>query len=114
MRKPKNRKERIDFIVNKMGINVAQGMLYMSDKEVKQFVDSVYLNLKNKEDHIEEGSTCIRCGEQIIHHTECGCGNDRSIFSEEEWKYDIESFSDESDRCPEDEEFIKNGYKLNA
>lgn len=112
MKKPKNRKERIDMIVKKLGTGFAVNMLYMNDKEVKQFTEDNYEWLKQKEDYIENESTCIRCGENILHHTECGCGFDRAVFSEEDWKEDIKAFSNESDRCPKDEEFINNKYKI--
>ena len=110
MKKPKNRKERINFAIDKLGITTAQLLLTSTDKEVKDFVDSVYLSLKDLESYIPIESTCIRCGEGIIHHTDCGCGYDRAVYNEEDWKDDIESF-DISFRRPEDEEFIKNGYK---
>lgn len=111
LKKLKNRKERIEFIIKKLGIGTAQGMLLLSDKEIKKFVDSIYIRLKDKNDYQEKESTCLRCGEEIIHHTECGCGYNRAVFSEWDWKDDIESF-DEEDRCPQDKEFIENGYKV--
>lgn len=111
MRKPKNRKERIQFISQKLGSDNAIGMLYMTDKEVEKFVDSVYSNLKDNDDYVEKVSICIRCREEVLHHTECGCGNDRAVFNEYDWKDDIESF-DEEFRLPQDTEFIENGYKL--
>lgn len=112
VKKPNNRKTRIEFISKKLGLPNAQLFLTFTDKEVKTFVDNMYNSLKDKEDYIEPESICIRCEERVISHTECGCGYDRAIFGEEDWKDDIESFSDESDRRPEDEEFIKNGYRI--
>lgn len=79
LKKPGNRKERINFIIKKLGLESANLLMSFTDR---------------------------------LHHTECGCGYDRSVFDERDWKEDIESFTEEIDRCPEDEEFIRNGYKI--
>ncbi|WP_291566732.1 MULTISPECIES: hypothetical protein [unclassified Clostridium] len=111
MKKPKNRKERIDFIIAKLGNDMGLLFLSLTDREVKKFIDENYNWLKEKEDYQQPISRCIRCNEEVIHHTECGCGYDRAIFSEEDWKDDIESF-DEAYRFSKDKEFIRNGYKM--
>lgn len=110
MKKPSNRKERIEFIDKKYGNDFARSFYKSTDKEVKEFVNLRYTALKNKEDYVYETpvSTCIRCGEEVLHHQECGCGIDRAVFDNYGWKDDIES---NSDRIEGDEEFIANGYK---
>lgn len=111
MKKPKNRKERIDFIIAKLGNDTGLLFLSSTDREVKKFIDENYNWLKEKEDYQPPISRYIRCNEEVIHHTECGCGYDRTIFSEEDWKDDIESF-DEAYRFSKDKEFIRNGYRM--
>ncbi|SHJ74814.1 hypothetical protein SAMN02745163_02501 [Clostridium cavendishii DSM 21758] len=108
----RNRRERINFIITKLGNDTALLFLSSTDREVKKFVDENSKWLKEKENYQQPIIICIRCNEQVISHTECGCGYDRAIFSEEEWKEDIQGYSEPNDRCFGDEEFIKNGYKL--
>ena len=109
---PRNRKERINLIINKLGNDMALLFVSSTDREVKKFIDENYNWLKGKEDYKEPISKCIRCEEEVIHHMECGCGYDRTVFSEEEWKEDIENNSEDIDRCNMDKEFIENGYKI--
>lgn len=112
MKKPKNRKERIELIEQKEGNDFAKMFYTRSDGEVKKYLEQNYHYLKNKDDFIYEipTATCLRCGEEVLHHYECTCGYDRVIFDDDMWKEDIESYSDEIDRCDGDEEFIANGY----
>lgn len=85
----------------------------MTDREVKEYFDCIYPAIKEKPDATASDETvqCIRCGCNVEHHFECGCGYDRVVFSEENWKRDIEdnSYSDLSEL---DKQFISNGYHL--
>jgi hypothetical protein len=109
MKKPSNRKERIDFIILKQGYDMASLLLSYTDKELRKHFDYLYPYLKDKEDFktIYIPSTCLRCGEVVIHHFECGCGDDRAVFSDEDWKEEIKHEENTTDR---DECFIKNNY----
>ena len=114
MRKYKNRKERIDFVQKKKGRKFVEFVFPdMTDKEVKQYFNLLYPVIKDSPDlNGEPEIECIRCGCPIEHHFECICGYDRSVFSEEDWKMDIEN-NNWSEMRSLDEEFIANGYKLN-
>lgn len=115
MRKPTNRKDRLKFIAQKKGVEFAQSLYLMTDSELKQFFDSIYETLCSKPDYnpLNEQPTCIRCGSkvEIEFHTYCLCGEDRAVYSEDEWKRDIMSHTD-SERCEEDAEFIKCGFRV--
>ena len=113
MRKPANRRERIEFICQKKGNRMAVIFTYMTDKEVKQYFEAIYPRIKDKADatiHDDE-IQCVRCGCDVEHHFDCLCGYDRAVFSEEDWKMDIEGHN-WSDLRALDEEFIANGYKI--
>lgn len=114
MKKPKSRKERIDFIIQKKGCHMLELFARMTDREVKQFFDFIYPSIKDVPDaiNIDEKVQCIRCGTEVVHHFECLCGWDRAVFSEFDWKMDIED-GNWSDFRELDEEFIANGYKIN-
>lgn len=86
MKKPRNRRERIEFLTKKLGSYFTQGMVAFTDKEVKKFTDGVYENLKDKEDYVasEIESICIRCNKPVLYHYECDCGFDRAVFSKED------------------------------
>lgn len=114
MKKPSNRRERIEFICRKRGNRISDIFTLMTDREVKAYFDYIYPAIKDNQDATvaDETVQCVRCGCNVEHHFECGCGYDRTVFSEEDWKRDIEdnSYSDLSEL---DKEFISNGYHLN-
>lgn len=116
MKKPTNRKERINMITQKFGLDFASGMYMSTDKEVREFFESLYPRLQKMPDFIAEEHVpvCKRCGVPVDmeFHTYCQCGTDRAVYSEADWKRDIEDH-DDSDRLTEDIEFIANGYKIN-
>lgn len=111
MKKPSNRRERIDFICKKKGQRIKDTFIYMTDKELKLYFDILYPTLKNSPDatKVDDTVQCIRCGYDVEHHLECGCGTDRCVFTEEEWKDDIDC-SNWSEMKHMDLEFIKNNY----
>lgn len=115
MIKPKNRKERVEFIAKKKGLDFAFLMYSMTDGEVKNFFEKIYPVIKDTDDFdgVKQKPTCIRCGCEVNSYftTECACGYNRAVYSEEDWKYDIENHSDR-ERLEEDFEFIANGYKI--
>ena len=115
MRKPSNRKERLMFIAQKQGIESASNLFLLTDSEVKQMFDLIYLKIKNMPDYKPEDNqpVCMRCGCKVEteFHTYCLCGEDRAIFSEQEWIQDIYS-RPEKDRCKEDIQFINNGHRV--
>lgn len=114
MNKFKNRKSRIEFIQKKKGRKFVEFVFPdMTDKEVKQYFEALYPKIKDDPDWTESDDivSCVRCGCDVIHHFDCLCGYDRAVFSEEDWKRDIE----DNGFCENpglDEEFIANGYKL--
>lgn len=113
MRKPNTRRERINFICQKKGKRIFDIFTLMTDKEVKQYFDAIYPLIKNKPDatDVDDEVQCVRCGCNVEHHFECLCGYDRAVFSEEDWKMDIED-NDWSEMKYLDEKFIANGYKI--
>ena len=113
MKKPTNRRDRIKFICQKKGNRISDIFTLMTDKEVKQFFDAIYPRIKDMPDATESDDMvqCIRCGGAVEHHFECLCGYDRAVFSEEDWKMDIED-DNWSEMKSLDEEFIANGYHV--
>lgn len=113
MKKPSNRRERIEFICRKKGYRMSDIFTLMTDREVKLYFDYAYPVLKDKPDTApDDMPKCIRCGCDVEHHFECACGYDRAVFSEEDWRRDIED-NDYSDLNESDKEFISNGYRIN-
>lgn len=113
MRKPSNRKERINFICQKHGQRIKDIFIYMTDRELKQYFEMIYPLIKDKADATKTDDTvqCIRCGCDVEHHLECECGIDRCVFSEEDWKDDIDG-GNWSEMKQRDLEFIENNYHL--
>lgn len=113
MKRPNNRRERIQFICRKKGWRASEIFALMTDKEVKQYFDAVYPLLRDKPDATPEDdeTLCLRCGCSVEHHFECLCGYDRAVFSEEDWKRDIED-GNWSELKGLDQEFIANGYHI--
>ncbi len=51
VRNPKNRKERVDFLIKKIGFTViGRSLASMTDREVKQLFEEVYSFYRNQED----------------------------------------------------------------
>lgn len=50
MKKTSNRRERIKFICQKRGQRISDIFILMTDQEVKQYFDAVYLNRRDKPD----------------------------------------------------------------
>jgi len=112
VKKPRTRKERLQFLEKKKGRRGMEIFLYATDKEVKSFFELLYPSLKDKPDATADDTVqCLRCGCDVEHHLECGCGINRCVFTEQEWKDDIEG-ENWSDRKNADFCFIENGYKV--
>lgn len=109
MKKPRNRKERISFLIKKDGTKATQLLVSLTDKEVKFFFDYRWKALKDKPDHIEEPSKCIRCESEVLWHSECGCGEDRAVFDNDSWLDDISNNADDKSWLKEaNDEFLKS------
>ncbi|MCQ4924983.1 hypothetical protein NE686_17920 [Tissierella carlieri] len=103
--KARNRKERIEFLIKKIGLPATQSLLTVSDREVKKYYETVYPIIKDRTDYEYNLSTpCIRCGSDVVWKSECGCGENRAVFDNEGWLDDIEN---NDVRLPGDEEFLK-------
>lgn len=112
MRKPKSRKERVAFLLQKKGKGFKELLACMTDREVKQFFDSIYPQIKDLPDAATDDEVqCIRCKCNVTHHFECLCGWDRAVFDEFSWRMDIED-GDLSELPELDKEFMANGYKI--
>ncbi|MEK4503610.1 hypothetical protein [Bacillus sp. FSL R12-0069] len=78
-KKPRNRKERVDFLIKKMGFDVIGRLLVsMTDREVKYLFEGAYLTYKDREDYqTPEYSPpdCLVCGCETVVHWDCGCGH---------------------------------------
>ena len=85
----------------------------MTDREVKAYFDKIYPKIKDKADATSKDDEiqCVRCGCSVEHHFECLCGWDRAVFSEEDWKLDLETHK-YSELRHMDEKFIADGYKI--
>lgn len=79
VRKPKGRKERVDFLIKKMAFAViGSSLVSMTDREVKQFFEEVYPFYKNKEDYKNpeyKSPECLVCGDIAVAHWDCCCGH---------------------------------------
>lgn len=77
MRKPKTRKERLEFLRKKRGDLVTYMVAPMTDREFKKFFDGMYLAYKDKEDYVSpeyKTPNCLVCGSETITTWECACG----------------------------------------
>jgi hypothetical protein len=72
MKKPGNRKERIEFLVLKYGKMIESFFAYHTDVQVKAYFESVWPKIKDMPDCGDDGPevTCIRCNSPVIieHH----------------------------------------------
>lgn len=93
MRKPKNREERVDFLLRKCGYEYVAALAGLADSKLRKHFEALYPLIKNKPDYEKPVVTCLRCGEEVLWHSDCACsiGYDRAIFDEEAWIDDIKS-----------------------
>lgn len=78
MRKPRNRKERVDFLKRKMGSHIIHVLVSMDDREIKGFFNELYPLYKDKEDYQEpeyKTPDCLVCGSETITTWDCTCGH---------------------------------------
>ena len=77
--KPQNRKERVAFLINKLGKDVIlKTVAFMNDKEMKDFFETMYPLYKDRNDYITpdyKQPECLVCGSVTITHWECACGH---------------------------------------
>ena len=102
----KNRDERLNFLIKKLGFkNVQHVMLFATDRYVKKYYEAMYPLLKDRQDAVEKEVECSRCGCSVIWTSNCGCGENRAVFDEEDWLDDIKG----NDRLlPGDIEFLES------
>lgn len=102
MKKPSNRKERIDFFVNKLGIDYALNLVFLTDGQVAHLFNARYQELKKMPDYKSKPteSKCVRCESFIYWHSVCDCGEDRAVFDDDSWLQDIRD-CDEDDNEPD-------------
>lgn len=78
-KKPSNRKERVGFLIRKIGFDViSKSISSMTDREVKPFFEEVYPTYKDREDYqVPEYKTpeCLVCDGETIMDWECACGH---------------------------------------
>ena len=105
MKKPSNRKERINFIEKKKGYDFATTLVYLTDSELKRFFNFLWKKgLKNQIDFAPsfKPATCLRCNKEVEFISVCGCGERRAVI-------DLEGFeSDDEDDQKIKAEYIKN------
>ncbi|AQY42559.1 TPA: hypothetical protein ACR3Z0_005645 [Bacillus thuringiensis] len=79
IKKPRNRKERVEFLIRKMGFDViGRSLGSMTDRDVKYLFEGAYLTYKDKEDYqIPEYilPECLVCGSETVIHWDCCCGH---------------------------------------
>lgn len=105
MKKPSNRKERINFLKQKKGYGYVSALASLTDSELRKHFDLLWENgLKNENNYIStiEPAICLRCNSEVEFISICGCGERMAVI-------DIEGFN------PDDEEDqrIKTEYLKN-
>ena len=115
MKKPSNRKERIEFLMKKWGYDIVSGFVAYTDSEIKRLFEQHYSSLKNADDYVIKSyaPTCVKCGDEISVTYDCAC--EHVFFLEEDWQNYIENCVKDGHEDYLDEqdiEFINNGYKI--
>ncbi|KAB2493191.1 hypothetical protein F8158_22765 [Bacillus cereus] len=78
-KKPSNRKERVDFLIRKIGFDViSKSLASMTDREVKVLFEGAYLTYRDREDYRApkyQTPECLICGSETVTHWDCACGH---------------------------------------
>lgn len=75
---PKGRKERVKFLINKLGEKtISSTIAVMTDREVKRLFDEMYPLYKDREDFSSDYQTpiCLVCESPTYIQWDCNCGN---------------------------------------
>lgn len=80
MKKPRNREERIKFILKKLGSDnaILAYLATLNDRQLKAYFDMSYPVLKDKEDYISPPYSppeCLVCENEVTIQYDCSCGN---------------------------------------
>ena len=69
LRKPKNRIERVEFLIKKQGHDLTVNLVAsMTDSELKKYFNRIYPIYKNQDDYVKpqfELPTCLIWGNQL-------------------------------------------------
>lgn len=76
--KPSNRKERLEWIQQKKGIDYVMGMYLLTDREVKKWFEKVYPYYKDAPayERVTEQPVCLVCDNEVTILWNCSCGED--------------------------------------
>lgn len=86
MGKPQSRKERLEWLREKKGIDYVMSMYAMTDKEVKDFFERVYPLYKDTPNYERKASVpeCLVCETEIRITWDCACGENLAIIDEDD------------------------------
>lgn len=82
MRKPRTRKERLEWLAYRKGIDYVTAMYAMTDHEVKVFFDQVYVRYKDLPafERKTELPVCLVCESEVRITWDCSCGENMAII----------------------------------
>ncbi|MCY9738139.1 hypothetical protein M5X17_31090 [Paenibacillus alvei] len=84
MKFPSTRKERLKWLEKKKGMDYVMTMYTLTDREVKQWFNSVYPIYKDAPDYVPtiHDIECLVCGGDVITTWTCACGDNMAIIDE--------------------------------
>ena len=77
-KKPKTRKEQVDFLRRKLDDSIIYLVAPMNDREFKSFFEEIYTKYKNEDDYIKppfKMPECLVCGSETETIWKCSCGH---------------------------------------
>jgi hypothetical protein len=82
--KPRNRKQRVQWLAQKFGREAVIVWADATDSEVSLAFDDMYREYRDKPDYtpVRHIPTCIVCSEEVVWTVHCGCGENLAAFDE--------------------------------
>lgn len=84
--KPKTRKERLEWLRLKKGMDYVMSMYALTDREVKEWFERVYPLYKDAPEHESkfQHPECLVCGNEVRIIWDCMCGENNAIIDEDD------------------------------
>jgi hypothetical protein len=84
--KPNTRKTRMQWLCEKKGIDYVMSMYSLTDREVKDWFESVYPLYKNSPNYKSElhHPECLVCNSEVRITWDCACGENVAIIDEDD------------------------------
>lgn len=103
LKKPNTRKERVHWLISKLGRDYGWNLAVKTDHEVEKEFELMYQGFQDQKGNIHDGQqdlTCLICDYKVLWSCSCGCEDEPPIFSASDPNYEsrLKAYEEEDER----------------